>query len=71
MYLVKSHRETRSLSATAYRVAAPPRQQARFLLHSADSEREAAGAGPEVIRLSVGLELAEDLMRDLDEALRT
>lgn len=34
-----------------------------------DEQRLAAGAGPEVVRLSIGLELAEDLMRDLDEAL--
>src|SRR5579863_10074985 len=34
-----------------------------------DAQREAAGAGPDVIRLSVGLESAEDLVRDLDEAL--
>jgi O-acetylhomoserine (thiol)-lyase len=29
----------------------------------------AAGAGPDVIRLSVGLETAEDLILDLDRAL--
>jgi hypothetical protein len=29
----------------------------------------AAGAGPDVIRLSIGLETADDLIRDLDEAL--
>jgi len=34
-----------------------------------DEQREAAGAGPDVIRLSIGLESAEDLIRDLDEAL--
>ncbi len=34
-----------------------------------DEQREAAGAGPDVVRLSVGLETAEDLVRDLDEAL--
>jgi O-acetylhomoserine (thiol)-lyase len=34
-----------------------------------DEQRQAAGAGPDVVRLSVGLELAEDLIRDLDEAL--
>ncbi len=34
-----------------------------------DEQREAAGAGPDVIRLSVGLESAEDIMRDLDQAL--
>jgi O-acetylhomoserine (thiol)-lyase len=34
-----------------------------------DEQRLAAGAGPEVIRLSIGLETAEDLIRDLDQAL--
>jgi O-acetylhomoserine (thiol)-lyase len=34
-----------------------------------DEQREAAGAGPDVVRLSVGLESADDLIRDLDEAL--
>ena len=34
-----------------------------------DEQRLAAGAGPDVIRLSVGLETAEDLIRDLDQAL--
>ncbi len=34
-----------------------------------DEQRTAAGAGPEVIRLSVGLETAEDLIRDLEQAL--
>jgi O-acetylhomoserine (thiol)-lyase len=34
-----------------------------------DEQREAAGAGPDVIRLSIGLESAEDLIRDLDQAL--
>ena len=34
-----------------------------------DEQRLAAGAGPDVVRLSVGLELADDLIRDLDEAL--
>ncbi len=34
-----------------------------------DEQREAAGAGPDVVRLSVGLETADDLIRDLDEAL--
>jgi O-acetylhomoserine (thiol)-lyase len=34
-----------------------------------DEQREAAGAGPDVIRLSIGLESADDLIRDLDEAL--
>ena len=36
-----------------------------------DEQRVAAGAGPDVIRLSIGLESAEDLIRDLDEALAT
>ena len=34
-----------------------------------DEQREAAGAGPDVVRLSVGLESAEDLIADLDHAL--
>jgi O-acetylhomoserine (thiol)-lyase len=34
-----------------------------------DEQRAAAGAGPDVIRLSVGLETASDIIRDLDEAL--
>ncbi len=34
-----------------------------------DEQRQAAGAGADVIRLSVGLESAEDLIRDLDQAL--
>jgi O-acetylhomoserine (thiol)-lyase len=34
-----------------------------------DEQRLAAGAGPDVIRLSIGLECADDLIRDLDEAL--
>jgi O-acetylhomoserine (thiol)-lyase len=34
-----------------------------------DEQRLAAGAGPDVIRLSIGLESAGDLIRDLDEAL--
>ncbi len=32
-------------------------------------QAEAAGAGPDVIRLSVGLETVEDLVRDLEQAL--
>src|SRR5580692_223848 len=34
-----------------------------------DEQRLAAGAGPDVVRLSIGLETAEDLIRDLDETL--
>lgn len=34
-----------------------------------DEQRAAAGAGPDVIRLSVGLESVEDLIHDLDRAL--
>ena len=34
-----------------------------------DEQRLAAGAGPDVIRLSIGLETADDLMRDLAMAL--
>jgi O-acetylhomoserine (thiol)-lyase len=34
-----------------------------------EEQRIAAGAGPDVIRVSIGLETAEDLIRDLDQAL--
>ena len=34
-----------------------------------DEQRTAAGAGDDVIRLSIGVETAEDLIRDLDTAL--
>ena len=34
-----------------------------------DEERHAAGAGPDVVRLSVGIEDAQDLIADLDRAL--
>ena len=34
-----------------------------------DEQRAAAGAGPEVVRLSIGLETVDDLIRDLDGAL--
>ncbi len=36
-----------------------------------DEERLAAGAGPDVIRLSVGIEDVADLIADLDRALGT
>ena len=34
-----------------------------------DEQKIAAGAGPDVVRLSVGLETASDLIHDLDQAL--
>ncbi|WP_119458339.1 O-acetylhomoserine aminocarboxypropyltransferase [Rhodospirillaceae bacterium SYSU D60014] len=34
-----------------------------------DEQRTAAGAGPEVVRLSIGLESVEDIIADLDQAL--
>jgi O-acetylhomoserine (thiol)-lyase len=34
-----------------------------------DAQRAAAGAGDDVIRLSIGLETADDLIRDLEQAL--
>ncbi|MEO1330722.1 MAG: O-acetylhomoserine aminocarboxypropyltransferase [Pseudomonadota bacterium] len=48
-----------------------------LIIHSAstthrqltDAQRRAAGAGPEVVRLSIGIESAEDLIRDLEQAL--
>jgi len=33
------------------------------------AQLKAAGAGPDVVRLSVGIETAEDLIADLDQAL--
>jgi O-acetylhomoserine (thiol)-lyase len=36
----------------------------------ADAQRTAAGAGPDVVRLSIGLEDVADLIADLDQALR-
>jgi O-acetylhomoserine (thiol)-lyase len=35
-----------------------------------DAELEAAGVGPELVRLSIGLETTDDLLWDLDQALR-
>jgi len=34
-----------------------------------DAQRAAAGAGPDVVRLSIGLETVDDLIADLDQAL--
>ena len=34
-----------------------------------DGERVAAGAGPDVVRLSIGLEDVADIIADLDQAL--
>ncbi len=34
-----------------------------------DEQRLRAGAGPEVVRLSVGLETVDDIIADLDQAL--
>jgi O-acetylhomoserine (thiol)-lyase len=35
-----------------------------------DAQKTAAGAGPDVVRLSVGIEDVEDIIADLDQALR-
>lgn len=35
----------------------------------APEQREAAGAGDNVVRLSIGIEDVDDLIRDLDKAL--
>ncbi|MEL7229065.1 MAG: PLP-dependent transferase, partial [Pseudomonadota bacterium] len=35
-----------------------------------ESQQTAAGAGPDVIRLSVGLEDADDLIADLKQAMK-
>ncbi|NOR63967.1 MAG: aminotransferase class I/II-fold pyridoxal phosphate-dependent enzyme [Rhodobacteraceae bacterium] len=50
-----------------------------LIIHSASTthrqltleQQEAAGAGPSVVRLSIGIEDADDLIRDLDQALTT
>ncbi|MDP6271527.1 MAG: PLP-dependent transferase, partial [Alphaproteobacteria bacterium] len=34
-----------------------------------EEQLRAAGSGPEVVRLSIGLESVDDLIRDLDQAL--
>ena len=67
-----------SLSRPVIGIVSPPRSLAskrpsscdRALgLEAADAQRKAAGAGPDVIRLSVGLESLDDLIGDLDRAL--
>jgi O-acetylhomoserine (thiol)-lyase len=35
-----------------------------------DEQKQRAGAGPGVVRLSIGLEDADDLIADLDQALQ-
>jgi methionine-gamma-lyase len=37
--------------------------------HQSDADRAGAGIEPDLIRLSVGVEDARDIIRDLDEAL--
>ena len=34
-----------------------------------DAQREAAGAGNDVVRLSIGIESVNDIIADLDQAL--
>ena len=34
-----------------------------------EEQQRASGSGPEVVRLSIGLETAADIIRDLDQAL--
>ena len=54
------------------------RRHASLIIHPAstthsqlsDDEKVAAGAGPDVVRLSVGLEDVEDIIADLDQALK-
>ncbi|WP_108663708.1 O-acetylhomoserine aminocarboxypropyltransferase [Acuticoccus kandeliae] len=36
-----------------------------------DAQKVAAGAGPDVVRLSIGIETVEDIIADLDQALAT
>ena len=35
----------------------------------ADEQQVAAGAGPDVVRLSIGIENVEDIIADLEQAL--
>jgi O-acetylhomoserine (thiol)-lyase len=35
-----------------------------------DEQRKAAGAGPDVVRISVGIESVRDIIADLDQALK-
>ena len=35
-----------------------------------DEQKTAAGAGPDVVRLSIGIESVEDIIADLDQALK-
>ena len=35
-----------------------------------DKDKEKAGAGPDTIRLSIGIETAKDIIEDLDSALK-
>ena len=35
-----------------------------------EEQQIAAGAGPDVVRISVGIETVEDITRDLNQALR-
>jgi O-acetylhomoserine (thiol)-lyase len=50
-----------------------------LVIHSASTthrqlspeQQEAAGAGPNVVRISIGIENAEDLIADLDQAIKT
>ena len=49
-----------------------------LVIHSASTthrqlspeQQEAAGAGPNVVRISIGIENAEDLIADLDQAIK-
>ena len=38
-------------------------------LFAGSKQQEAAGAGPSVVRISIGIEDAKDLIADLDQAL--
>ena len=47
----------------------PPFSHEVLSFWESEEQRQAAGAGPEVIRLSIGLETVEDLIADLEQAL--
>ena len=53
----------------AYRLIEKENARKRWTMGLTDAQKAAAGAGPDVVRLSVGIEDAADLIADLDRAL--
>ena len=65
--LVELHSHVANIGDTRSLIIHPASTTHRQLT---DEQRVAAGAGPEVIRLSVGLEQVEDIINDLDQAFQ-